>query len=182
MANENIVNDLNNIINQTLVDIKLTGTNSFILEVNSGNEEISAATKRLSGLLTQPTAANTNAYYSSKSHFIKNGASEEAAASLSLMVANVTKLTGKSYAEVIEGFGKSGIGFDDNTHRILNNLRDSTSQYLNYYETNNRGSINRNVSYYDVPPPAPATTYPNPLIPLSYLEENTLMEDYREFE
>jgi hypothetical protein len=145
MANNN--NQGNQQLQQILLDLSLVLNPSFIRRSSRGDEEISAATKRLGGLLVQPSSINSKQFDVTRSYFRNLGATEEAATNLSMLVANISKITGISMLQIAQEIDQSnGIVFSDDTYSTLNNLRNKESQWFKSIPTEN------DRSFYRLPP------------------------------
>jgi hypothetical protein len=131
-------NQGNTVLRQILLDLAKVLNQPFTRRVNQGDKEISAATKRLGGLLVQPTSINTNQYDAARGYFLQNGATEEAATNLALLVANISKISGRTIGEVIRELEDAeGITFDEGTYIQINSLRSRENQWFKARPTPN---------------------------------------------
>lgn len=143
-----ITNPTNALLSDLLIDVSQLFNQTFTSQINRGDQNISAESKRLGSLLFQPVKTTSNTFGTAKSFLVSKGANDETAATFALLVLNIAKITGKSALSILQEVDASGLSFTDETFKLLNSIRDRQSKIFGFVQTINVGSFNRNVQYF----------------------------------
>ena len=126
--------------NQLLQDIVFDLSRVFNLDFKQDlltEQEISAESRRVAGMLIQPVVGNTSQYQVASGYFEQKGASPQSAGTLALIVSNISKLTGSNVNSIIRRLENSDISFTDEVFKQINHLRTPQSQWFRFQETLN---------------------------------------------
>jgi hypothetical protein len=126
----------NNLVDQILLDL----SNIVNEKYGSADESI----ERLGGLLIQPTSFNSQQERVAYGYFTDKGASKEAAQNLTLIVSNLSKITGISIAKIVRQIESAeDIAFTEDLYIQINNIRHKESQWFKAQPTYNDRSLFR---------------------------------------
>lgn len=129
----------NQLLEEVVFDLSKVFNLDFERDLTT-EQEISAESRRVAGMLVQPVSGNTAQYQVAKGYYQQKGASEQSAGTLALIVSNIARLTGKSTNSIIRELESSDISFTDEIYKQINHLRNPQSQWFKFNETRNERS------------------------------------------